>query len=498
MVRGVWTDAFATTPKRSMAGWPGMRPWPMFTMVTLVLVSLAGCVEDEPEPDIPAEPEPEPIVLEALQFAPSLRIGAPEPLGIGGEPSIATAPDGTIYISAPIIAYTDLATGFVGGGFGQGRIWRSTDGGATFDLLNDENGRLTPDDGGNGDTDIAVDALGHVYFVDLAGGVPFLYSRDQGDTWTSGGELNDPDRPVDRQWIDAHGDGFLAATWAAQDGEPRGITFTRSFDGGETWQRPPDIVDGMIQLGPVEIAPNGRHIYQPYVTSGGYELRIAVSADQGANWTDVSVGPQLLPPPGDAFGLVGGGWSPSVIFPVAMADAVGGVHLVWSQYHESGGTHLMWVRSLDHGMTWSEPVMLSPPTGNAVLPWVSVGHDGRVAAVYLRSETDDHPSIGMHEWTIQVVASANARDANVSAVTWATSLVQDDPVHTGALCPHGGGCAALGMAPVYDDRRLLDFFESAILPDGRLVVTWTQTEDMEGRNPTVRFAVQSGGTLLRG
>jgi len=463
--------------------------------VVLMLMFLAGCLADPETDDAVVEPVgPGAVELVAASFSPSVLLGQPETYGVGGEPSVAVAGDGTIYVSAPIIPLLD-AYDPLGECCGQGRVWRSDDGGQSFTLLNDADGRLTEEGRGNGDTDLAVDAKGRVHFVDLGGGIPYLSSVDRGSTWEHHGVLNEEDRPVDRQWIDAHGDGLVVATWAAQDGSPRGITATVSRDGGATWSAPTDIVDGMIQLGPVDIAPDGLHVLQPYVRSSDRGLHVMVSGDGAASWSDVDTGYRL--PRADDVVIEGvsvaNRWSPTVIFPVAATDAGGTAYLVWSEYEPDASTRIAWMRSLDGGLEWEAPRYLTGVETSAVLPWLVAGDAGRIAVAYLRSDMDMDPNMGPHEWKLEV---ATVLDAHTQP--WIeVGTAGEGPVHFGAVCPHGGGCTTR-YVPLYGDRTLLDFFEAALTPAGDLVVVWTQTDTEDGRNPQVRFAAQAAGTRLLG
>ncbi|MCA1813096.1 MAG: hypothetical protein LC624_03980, partial [Halobacteriales archaeon] len=61
-------------------------------------------------------------------------------------------------------------------------------------------------------------------------------------------------------------------------------------------------------------------------------------------------------------------------------------------------------------------------------------------------------------------------------------------VHQGGICSLGGSCV--------NDRTLLDYFESDVLPDGRLVVAFPEDPVTDGKSVTLRLAVQEGGSPL--
>lgn len=468
----------------------------LLLILSTVAVLIAGCAT--PAADIASESLPVDLVMPTALpvFGESLLLQGAGAGGLGGEPSVAVGPDGTIYVAAPMISAETIVGGFLGArSFGQISVWRSTDGGATFELLNDENGQLTDGDAANGDADIAVGSDGSVYAIDLGGGVPLYISRDQGETWEDKGVLNDEDTSPDRQWIDVEGD-LIAVTWANQSAEDgRGIDITFSTDRGETWSHPRPLLDGMIQFGPVEIAPGGTDIYMPYVTSDGWELQVLASHDGGASWTDHATG-RALPaqsPLGTGLPDVEGHWSPTFIFPVLAADKAGRLYLAYSAYVEGGDTtQLMLMRSDDKGASWTEPVAVAT-SANAVLPWIVAGEEGNVAISYFASDTALDPNKGAHEWRLEIVVSRNAQEAPTFEVA---HVVEN--VHTGSICSSGGGCTGgLAHVVVYEDRSLLDFFEMALTPEGRLVVVWTDTAG-EDRGPRVMFAAQTDGDGLLG
>jgi hypothetical protein len=424
--------------------------------------------------------------LEAAVFAPDVRLGAPPNYGIAGEPSVAVAPDGTYYVSAPLIDLTLIAGGITGtGSFGQGRVWASSDG-ATFHLLNGADGYLehTQKQGGNGDTDIAVDATGRVHFVDLGAGIPYLTSDDQGGNWTDRGNLSKPSTSVDRQWISVKGE-TVAVSWRDFNVNPASIRAVVSTDRGETWADAVDVApDGLG--GPIVLAPNGMDVYLPYVGSSNV-VTVGVSHDGGKTWKDSSTKHVLPAPSQDP---VEG--ATSLLFPVLDVDAAGNVFLVWSEYRADGTAAVHLMRSTDRAATWTDLAELSPPNGNDVFPWVAAGDAGRVAVVFLRSNLAIDPQVGPHQW--HLVESASI-DALAAKPTWSEALVTPNVVHTGAICMNGGGCGAI-VDPVYGDRTLLDFIECAIAPDGSVAVSWTETHEQTARNPELHFGHQTAGTVM--
>ncbi len=331
-------------------------------------------------------------------------------------------------------------------------------------------------------------ADGTVHFVDLAGGIPYLRSTDRGDHWSEPQTLSTDNQTVDRQWVDAWGPDFVVASWAVSGRQAREISFVASHDGGASWSEPRTLTKKMLQLGPIVIAADGQHVYQPYVTPSPFVLHVLVSADRGGNWTDVNTKRTMTIP--DDAPMVNNDWSPTFVFPAIAADHHN-VYVVWSEYRADKTTHLVLLRSSDAGKSWMEPLLLDESRPNSVLPWIAVGDDGHVAITSLQSDTAMDPNKGLHHWMLHALVTPNAMDASPS---WSDGLVTPDIVQTGAICPEGGGCLTR-VLPVYGDRTLLDFMEDAIGPDGSLSVTWTQPN--QTHDPEIRFAHQTSGSPLR-
>src|ERR1043165_3619057 len=118
---------------------------------------------------------------------------------LGFEESIRIDPTNTnrIYTSAPGTASADTSW-----------IWRSLDGGRTFKWVPNAapfTGKVTTCHGG-GDTEIAVDSAGHLYFNDLTlANFSTARSDDFGATFLCS-NTGVPDTAVDRQWYAVDGD----------------------------------------------------------------------------------------------------------------------------------------------------------------------------------------------------------------------------------------------------------------------------------------------------
>lgn len=369
-----------------------------------------------------------------------------------GEPNIAMAPDGTLYVA------------------GVNDIYRSDDGGATWELVAEN----LP---GGGDGDITVTADGKVHWLGLFAPdapIPYLTSTDRGDTWSDPVDLSD-ETGSDREWIDSRTD--MPAVYAAwRDSDDGGIVaFRSSMDGGLTWNERVEISDDAVG-GPLVHGPKPGQVYQAQATfetsplARDASIRLARSADHGATWEVVDV---LTPTQSVQFGLIG---FPFSIFPVVAADDAGALYLVYAV--DQGmvpnapkpvsrfGVYLQ--VSKDEGTTWTQPRLLSDPAHAAIMPFVVAGAQGRIAVSWYENTYGVPNDFLPDLWHVKLLEGIMEHtDAPIEKVVQLT----DEPNHIGSVCTSGVGCLLTG-----GDRSLLDFMEVALNAEGQPVVTWTSTD----------------------
>jgi hypothetical protein len=320
-------------------------------------------------------------------------------------------------------------------------IWRSLDTGKTFKWVP----AATPLQGkaaicnGGGDTELAVDSAGHLYFNDLAGLVNFSVSRsdDDGVTFTCN-NIGVPDAGVDRQWYAIDGDPTNGGTLYLANDEvgPGGVNCGNGIGGSAgnnvlvMYRSPANPALGAtagLAFGPAyhitasgscdegimgnnEISPiatktgqpNGlggytqlgtavKHIYVIHDNTALNQVRIGrcfpvafglpvanVSDPSGLNCTDVLVkdlGPNVRT---------------GANFPTMAIDKSGNLYAVWEQAPTDansnviGDTVLMYSYSTNEGNSWSTPIQVDTsgsPDGvlhNNVFAWIAAGDDGRV------------------------------------------------------------------------------------------------------------------------
>lgn len=464
----------------------------------LAIAILSGCVS--PAADV-APASTDAAALPGF----SLPVAMAQPTG-GAEPNVVVAADGTIWITA--VAGSQERPNHERG---AAWLWRSTDDGTSWDTLRAPQ-RDTPLGSvpatrrpfGSSDADVVTSPDGWVYYSDWWNwGSPvcppaplplpaspcsrhgsYLVERsaDGGGTWESA-TVTTLDSPggMDRQWLVAGDDGFVAllyayfhgpnptrAQGAADDLAGRSsVQAVYSRDHGATWSDPATVVEAgaadFNQIGHPRLSPDGT-LWMPHAWTkieddywhDPSEVRVAVSEDMGATWEVRKVAD--APEGFDNLWAVQGD-----------VDARGAMHVAWAARTGDNMT-VFHATSLDKGATWTEPVALRAE-GLNFLPWVAATGDGEVAVAFYGGNAtgvpDDAPEDA--EWFAYV-----ARRSGDHA-TFVVEKVQAEPVKVGPMCPRGGDC----VAPM---RDLLDYPGVAFGPDGALHVAYATSRQVNGVN----------------
>lgn len=403
----------------------------------------------------------------------------PDPaLGINqnndGEPGIAVDGGGTFWIGSNDMFYDSRSTGI----FSAEDVWKSTDGGQTYQWVASPFDATSSSTGPAGeDSDIAAasapNAHGYynIYAASLwVGSTSVAISQDGGKSW-----VVDPlgGIPVeDRPWITADGActfyvtyhqlptfdpvvnrydicnlGDLAAGITINPTSQTQLFANNSIPGltndfGKIWADTSSSsryqhyvylpMMGCDLSGPVQIVQNEE-------TSSGClnktEVFVAVSTDGGRTFNDFKV----------ADGANGEEpvWCCNI-----STDAAGTAYIVWSDNHNA------WLASSqDGGQTWSTPVQLNKG-GAGVYPTVAGGAPGVVKVAFYGTSTagdandptamGDPGAPGAAAWSVQVASSKDSgRSFTLSTAT--------GTVHTGVLCTEGDGCSITNSRNLYDD-----------------------------------------------
>lgn len=405
---------------------------------------------------------------------------APIDLGsvtLGAEPSVAVAPDGTVYVTTPLA------------------LWRSDDGGKTYAALGKPfcpqglpacPGLEESDPGlvDGGDASLAVTKDGTVHWAGLGGGIPYQRSTDKGETWSDDMDVSDG-TGSDREWIVVDADDRVHAQWRGADDDGASIFIRRSDDAGLTWGNVTRVAEDGRQ-GPVAVDPTNTSVMLlPHTFDG--RLFVARSADGGATWTDLEVRPVNGRP---------------FIFPIATFDANGTAYFVWSEDPDAPQQDLVLIEggrvvsiptaymvvSHDQGLTWGEPVSLSTPGVPALFPWIAAGDAGRVVVAWYEGQRPIPSNRVPNLFDVKVAMSVTA---DMPEPEFLVTQVNDEPVHVGAFCTEGLACTLTG-----GDRSMLDFFEVRILPDGSPVLAWAGDDSAKMARVKVFATRMDGGTSL--
>jgi hypothetical protein len=423
----------------------------------------------------------------------------------GGEPSIASAKDGTLYVSAPAAVGT--------------AFWRSTTGGKKWST-----GGIAQTS--SGDTSVNVDSSGAVYQSNLGG--PGLLdtlqgtiykSFNKGQTWPQVGSSllsssNSTSNPffVDRQWVDAYippGKTTNEAQVYIQyhDFVPSQIWVNASTDGGRTFGLPVDVInDPMAEAasfcstipGGIKVVQSGPHAGRIYVAwiaadplnvltgcnitmlQAFHTVWSAYSDDGGQTWTDKLVF--------DA-GFFHDG---SELFADLTMDNKGNPYVAFAM--NINNQFDIWVSaSFDGGNTWKPPSKVDSDVGTHYFPAVAVGDPGKVFVVYLGTNflTPTLPN-GKPQpngdasayWNVFLGQSTNFLTPRP---TWKVIRVTKKPMHHGDICTLGIFCLP------GTNRNLLDFIDITIDPKGFAHAVYT--DDLNYDPKAVVSANQTGGAL---
>src|SRR3954453_8206891 len=348
------------------------------------------------------------LILGAFAIAPACALAGPIQLSVtkvapkdgGGEPSIASGPEGNLYVSYPSDSGMDF--------------YRSFDGGANW-----SKGGIAST--GSGDTAVNVDSSGAVYQANLNGDNTLqgdvFKSFDFGATWPQRGTSADgqdaTSQPflVDRQWTDA----YIPPGKTTNDSDvymeyhnfgPSQVWVTASHDGGKTFGLPVDVaaaspesaaytfcdsIPGGLKI--VHSGPHAGRIYAAWlagdpVTNAAtgcnitqlntfHTVWMAWSDDQGATWTS-----QLV--------FDGGiGTDASTLFADMALDSAGNPYLAFGDNLKDQWD--IWVEaSFDGGKTWNgksdgtgSPYKVDSDPGTHFFPGITAGAPGRVELTWI-------------------------------------------------------------------------------------------------------------------
>src|SRR5579863_4647865 len=465
--------------------------------------------------------------------------GEPTIAGVGGwgfEADLRLDPSNParIYMSSPDSGGSDTSW-----------IWRSLDGGRTFKWVPAAaplNGKVISCPGG-GDTELAVDSAGRLYFNDLSlANFSVSRSDNQGRTFHPCNPAAVPDGGVDRQWYAIDGDptaggslyltndevgtgavqcgstqvnnvlvmyrspvsGIAGSTAGLDFGAPNKITQPGSCDEGIMGNdevSPVATKTGQIVSGsPTTLTTAVRHVY--VVHDDGSLSKILI-----ARCFPVAVGapiPNVSDPSGlDCVDLpVANLGSPTVVrtggnFPWLAIDRAGNLYAVWEQAPMSGSvagdTTLYYAYSTNEANSWSAPIQVpTPGLANDVFATAAAGDNGRLDIAWYGTAAHVDPKGGPQScpdggpdavggpWGVYMTQSVNAHSSAVSFTP--PVLASEHPIRRGGIQTIiGNQCGgSTNLGLSGTTRTLGDFFQIRIGSRGQAEISYADSDNIDG------------------
>lgn len=429
-------------------------------VLALTSLVLAGCVQ----------------TVDPASLASEVRAGLSTPLGFspmvliddvraGGEPVIQITRTGTLLVAAhPGWTHTRYppSANLLTPASGQSYLWRSADGGATWDPIG-----LPGADGagprgvgqGMSDPDFAMDTNGRVYLTDLEAlaAASVSWSDDDGKTWLMGNDVASTYGPIDRQWLATHGTDvyFMGNYFAAE-------RVLKSTNGGLTW----------TEVGRANCGGDLVVRESDGAVLVGCGAGIDVSTDGGKTFARKDV-PDVE--------------STSRVMTEPAIDAAGNVYTAWTQ---EDGVYV--AGTSDLGETWTTPIRVTAgiPTSTHIWPWIVAGDEGRIAVVWYATVAEGGPARAKGDW---FVYQATVLDAMGAAPSLVNAQATESPIFQGGICQRGTFCQT-DPTPA-GDRRLGDFFEAAVDAEGRVHIVYSVA--LGDAISHAGYSRQTAGPLLR-
>ena len=445
-------------------------------------------------------------VARLAQSAAVPRFGEPTISGVQGngfESDLRIDPKGRIYSSVP--DSLSSATSW---------IWRSLDQGRTFKWVPASTplqGKL-PTCPGGGDSELATDSKGHLYFSDLTlVNLSAGRSDDHGATFKFNCASVET-TPDDRMWYATDGDptnggniyvGYnifegglpicdggtqtnnelaMARSPLPGAGADAGINFAPSL------RVTAPCAEGI--LGNLEVSPVTHHIFT--VHDNRALDGILMVRCKAVDFTVDPSGLSCVDLPVATFpGFVTGG-----NFPTMAVDSGGNLYAVWEEApgtrgNVTGDTLLYFSSSTDEGDHWTAPVQIpTPGLHTNVFAWGAAGDPGRVDVAWYGTNSQQDPGTNLGpdsttgDWSLYLTQTLDGLDP---APAFTPPLLAGEHfIHHGTMFTLIGGQNG--------DRSLGDFFQLRIGLRGEANISYADSNNIdEGFAPHNMFVQQNGG-----
>jgi len=297
---------------------------------------------------------------------------------------------------------------------------------------------------GAGDTRVCFAPNGDVYVIAVVAndlptrGIAVCKSADGGLHWSQPVMLQGLAGDM-HQAVIAADPGDARRIYAIWDGDDKGhrgpAMFTRTTDGGNTWEPPRALVQpkpqDYVQFSQLLVLPDGTLVdvyYEVDVENSGHgieqndRLKVIRSTDHGVTWSNPSLAVTLLPLYGeDGSNITVDPETGQLVFdvndPSITVDQTGKIYAVWGdgrfsnfQYNE-----IAFAMSSDGGLTWSSPIRVNqtpqniPPLNRqAFMPTMAVAPDGTIGISYYDFRFNDPgPGLPTDRWLVRCELSAS-------------------------------------------------------------------------------------------
>lgn len=272
--------------------------------------------------------------------------------------------------------------------------------------------------GSAGDSRIAVDGSGNAVAVWLRFDADFnriaqsSWSDDGGATWSAPVNLSAPGEWAGGLNVAIDGAGVAHVVWDRYDGNNGRVQYTRSDDGGLTWNAPVYLSTGGSDAARAQVAVDGSG--NPVVVWRGSDgsddiIQSSRSTDGGVSWStpvDLSLSGQ------------------SADLPQIVAAGSDNVVAVW-QRSDGSNQIIQSSSSANGGASWSVPANLSASGQDSVASKVAVDDSGNVVAVWLYSPSSDS-KVQSSRLTAGGVSWSTPEDLSVVGEEAATPQVSAD------------------------------------------------------------------------
>jgi len=437
-------------------------------------------------------------------------------------------------------------------------IWHSRDGGKTFKWVTaslPKTGKPNSCAGG-GDTELAVDTGGNLYFNDLTL-VNFSTARseDHGATFLCS-NAGVPDAAVDRQWyaVDGNprtGDGLgtgaghniylvndeigpgavtcpvsgavnnVLAMYRSPTPAGGGATAGVEFGPGKKVSAPLSCDEGIMgnnEVSPVATTKDGapapvKHVY--VIHDDATFSRILIGRCFPVPFTSDPSGLSCKDLPVATLGTIpAGGTCPTAKtganFPSLAIDKAGNLYSVWEQAPQdpvsckiTGDTLLKYSYSTDEGDHWSTPMTIpTPGLHNNVFAWAAAGDNGRVDIAWYGTPTPANPNDS--NCGTNLPSGKGGPDATTNGI-WSLYMVQTlnghstsptftAPILAGEHYIHKGTIQTV-LGGQCGDRTLGDFLQLRIGSRGEAQISYADSNNAdEPFAPHGMYVKQNGGT----